>query len=140
MTQQSAPAPAPAPHGGWAQGGTVFAGVLMLVNGILAVLQGISAIATDDVYARINAYVYKINLTGWGAILIVLGAIAVITGVGILKGYEWARVLGIGLASLSVIFQFMFLPYAPIWSLVMIAIDFFVIWALATYRPAGSVT
>ncbi|MFG2887492.1 hypothetical protein ACGFYV_35310 [Streptomyces sp. NPDC048297] len=142
MTQHTppAPAPAPAPHGALAEGGTVFAGVLMLVNGILAILQGISAIASDDVYARIDTYSYKINLTGWGWILIVLGVIAAITGAGILKGAEWARAVGIVLASLSLIAQFLFLPYAPFWSLIMIGLSFFVIWSLATYRPARSST
>jgi hypothetical protein len=137
MTQHTppAPAPAPAPHGGLAEGGTVFAGVLMLVNGVLAILQGISALASDDVYARIDTYSYKINLTGWGWILIVLGVIAVITGAGILKGADWARAVGIVLASLSLIAQFLFLPYAPFWSLIMIGISFFVIWSLAAYRP-----
>ncbi|MET8247822.1 hypothetical protein ABZV31_27510 [Streptomyces sp. NPDC005202] len=122
---------------GWVAGGVVFAGVLMLVNGVLAILQGISAIAADDVYAPIGGYVYKINLTGWGWILVILGAVAVATGWGILKGAEWARMTGIFLASLSMIAQFMFLPYAPVWSVIMIALDFFVIWALAVYRPEG---
>ncbi|MER5912396.1 hypothetical protein ABT124_18365 [Streptomyces sp. NPDC001982] len=122
-------------NSGWVSGGIVFAGVLMLVNGILAILQGISAIAADDVWARVGAYVYKINLTGWGWILVVLGVVAVIAGVGILKGFEWARAVGIALASLSMVLQFLFLPYAPIWSIIMIAIDMFVIWALAVYHP-----
>lgn len=121
-------------NSGWVSGGIVFAGVLLLVNGILAILQGISAIAADDVWARVGAYVYKINLTGWGWILVVLGAVAVIAGIGVLKGFEWARAVGIALASLSLILQFLFLPYAPIWSIIMIAIDVFVIWALAVYR------
>ncbi|MFD4788688.1 hypothetical protein ACFWN1_16840 [Streptomyces sp. NPDC058459] len=122
-------------HSGLAEGGAVFAGVLMLVNGILHIFQGISAIAADDVYARINAYVYKINLTGWGWILLVAGVIVVATGAGVLMGAAWARVVGIVITSLGLILQFLFLPYAPIWSLILIAIDFFVIWALATWTP-----
>ncbi|MFI6933747.1 hypothetical protein [Streptomyces sp. NPDC050287] len=121
----------------WARGGVVLAGVLMLVNGILAIFQGISALAKDDVWTTLGDYVYKINLTGWGIILVVLGAVAALTGVGILMGAAWARVTGIFLASLSLIAQFLFLPYAPIWSLIMIAVNIFVIWALAVYRPAG---
>jgi hypothetical protein len=116
-------------------GGATFAGVLLLVNGALNILQGISAIAKDDGYARVHDYVYRINLTGWGWILLILGAVAAVTGWGILKDAGWARVTGIALASLSMLFQFMFLPYAPIWSVIMIAIDVFIIWALASYRP-----
>ncbi|MEV6615500.1 hypothetical protein AB0N31_16900 [Streptomyces sp. NPDC051051] len=120
-----------------AAGGVVFAGVLMLVNGILAVFQGIAAISEDDVYGRVGDYVYKIDLTGWGWILLIVGVVAAVAGGGVLGGAAWARVTGIVLASVSLVLQFLFLPYAPVWSIVLIAIDVFVIWALAVYRPAA---
>ncbi|WP_030805708.1 DUF7144 family membrane protein [Streptomyces sp. NRRL F-2799] len=132
MTQQTQSARS---HNGLAEGGAIFAGVLMLVNGILHIFQGISAIAADDVYARINAYVYKIDLTGWGWILLAAGVLVVATGAGVLMGAAWARVVGIVLTSAGLILQFLFLPYAPIWSLILIGIDFFIIWALATWHP-----
>jgi hypothetical protein len=134
VTQQPTHAP-PAANSGWVVGGVTFAGVLMLCNGVIAVLQGIAAIAEDDVYARVGDYIYRINLTGWGWILLVLGILAVFAGWGILKGAGWARVTGIILASISLVFQFMFLPYAPLWSLFVLAIDVFVIAALALYDP-----
>ncbi|KOV60489.1 DUF7144 family membrane protein [Streptomyces sp. MMG1121] len=130
--------PGPAPKNSWATGGATFAGVLMLLNGILAIFQGISAIAADDVYARIDHYVYKANLTGWGWILLVLGVIAAVAGWGILSGAAWARAVGIVLASLSLVAQFLFLPYAPLWSVIMMAIDVFVIWALAVHQPEAT--
>ncbi|MET8828994.1 hypothetical protein ABZX40_15970 [Streptomyces sp. NPDC004610] len=140
MTAQPHPgAPSPtgshAPNSPWAAGGVTFAGVLMLLNGLLVIFQGISAIAADDIYTRVGDYVYKINLTGWGWILLVLGVISVIAGWGILSGAAWARVVGIALASLSLVAQFLFLPYQPLWSVFMMAIDVFVIWALAMYDP-----
>ncbi|MFL5996059.1 MAG: hypothetical protein ACJ736_17435 [Streptomyces sp.] len=148
-TQPSAgtpPAPTPAPGLGptpteaaWATGGVVFAGVLMLMNGVLAIFQGISLLAKDDVWSRVGDYVYKINFTGWGVILLCLGALAVVTGAFVLKGAAWARMTGIFLASLSMIAQFLFLPYAPFWSLIMVGLDFFVIWSLAVYRPVKRV-
>ncbi|MFG2606623.1 hypothetical protein ACGFT2_24170 [Streptomyces sp. NPDC048514] len=128
--------PAVTANGSWAAGGVTFAGVLLLLDGILAIFQGISAIAADDVYTRIGDYVYKMNLTGWGWILLILGVISAFAGWGILSGAAWARVVGIALASLSLVAQFLFLPYAPVWSVIMMAIDVFVIWALATYHPA----
>ncbi|MFD8257951.1 DUF7144 family membrane protein [Streptomyces griseoluteus] len=135
MTQQTQSARPE--HNGLAEGGAVFAGVLMLVNGILHIFQGISAIALDDVYARIDAYVYKIDLTGWGWILLVAGVIVVAAGIGVLMGAAWARLVGIVIVSLGLILQFLFLPYAPLWSLITIALDFFIIWALATWHPEG---
>ncbi|WP_327316524.1 DUF7144 family membrane protein [Streptomyces sp. NBC_01235] len=129
----------PRAGGGLAAGGVLFAGVLMFVSGLLAVFQGIAAIAEDDVYARVGDYVYEMNLTGWGWVLLIVGVVAAVTGFGLLKGAEsaeWARIGGIVLASLSLVLQFLFLPYAPFWAVVQIAIDVFVIWALAAvHRP-----
>lgn len=131
--QQAAPTPADMPAGsGFATGGLVFAGVLMLVNGVLAVLQGISALAKDDVYEQVNDYVYEMNLTGWGWTMLVLGVVLMAVGYGVLKGAWWARMTGIFLASASMVLHFLFLPYAPVWSVIMAGVDFFVIWALAT--------
>ncbi|MGW6460277.1 DUF7144 family membrane protein [Streptomyces sp. NPDC055078] len=132
---QRAAGPGTGPNSGWAVGGVVFAGILMLCNGVLAVLQGIAAIAEDDVYGRIGDYVYKINLTGWGWIHLIIGVCLIVTGYGVLKNMPWARYTGIFFASLGLVFQFMFLPYAPVWAVIMIAIDVFIIWALAVYHP-----
>ncbi|MEU4981790.1 hypothetical protein [Streptomyces sp. NPDC021969] len=152
MSQHAEPSPGRPSHGGdaswaqrsgdrtsgWVTGGVVFAGVLLLLNGALAVLQGIAAIAEDDVYARIGTYVYEMSLTGWGIVHVILGALVFVTGFGLLKDMAWARVAGIVLASLSLIAQFLFLPYAPVWSVIMMAIDVFVIWALASRQDTAS--
>ncbi len=122
---------------GWVTGGVAFAGVLLLCNGVLAVLQGIAAIVEDEVYGDVGDYVYRISLTGWGWIHLILGVALVFTGWGVLVAATWARYLGIFFAAVSLVFQFMFLPYAPVWAVIMIAIDVFVIWALASYRSTG---
>ncbi|WP_406005946.1 hypothetical protein OG440_06980 [Streptomyces sp. NBC_00637] len=123
----------PAAHDSRA-GGVVFAGVLLLCSGVLAVLQGIAAIAEDDVYARVGSYSYELDLTGWGWIHLVLGVVAAATGAALLRGMAWARFAGIFLAALSLVAQFLFLPYEPLWSIVVMAIDVFVIWALVTWQ------
>ncbi|MEV5606882.1 hypothetical protein [Streptomyces sp. NPDC052225] len=116
----------------WAEGGTVFAGVLMMVTGVVGVLNGIAGIAKDDVYGRIGNYVYAFDLTTWGWIHLVIGVLVALTGWGILKGSDWARGAGIGLAALTIVEYFMFLPYAPVWSVIAIGLAVFVIWALVT--------
>ena len=63
-----------------------------------------------------------------------LGILAGVAGWGVLKGQMWARVVGIGFALLSMAIQFLIIPLYPIWSLLMIALDIGIIWALATYR------
>ncbi|WP_086826079.1 hypothetical protein [Streptomyces sp. NRRL B-24572] len=140
MSQNTAPrkaAPQQSTAGAWASGGTLFAGVLMLVTGFMDVFQGIAGIAEDDVYTRIGDYVFKFNLTTWGWIHLILGVIVAIAGIGILRGAEWGRIAGISLASLNVLFQFLFLPYQPWWALFSMAISIFVIWALATDDAYG---
>jgi hypothetical protein len=120
----------------WAAGGTVFAGLMLMVNGVLAVLEGIVGIARDSVYVRTRGdYVYKFDVTAWGWIHLILGVIALLVGYSLLRGLAWARYLGIFIAGLNLIANFMFLPYQPVWAIIMIAIDVFVIWALATYHP-----
>ncbi|MCT2593137.1 hypothetical protein LHJ74_25055 [Streptomyces sp. N2-109] len=116
----------------WASGGTVFAGVLMLVQGVFGILSGIAAVAEDDVYTRVGDYVFELNLTTWGWIHLILGILIAVTGWGVLKGSDWARGVGVGIAALVVIAQFMWLPYHPLWSIVSIALAVFVIWALCT--------
>ncbi|MEW1863603.1 hypothetical protein OG896_22595 [Streptomyces sp. NBC_00669] len=120
----------------WAAGGAVFAGLMLMINGVLAILEGIVGIAKDSVYVRTRGdYVYKFDVTAWGWIHLVLGVIALLVGYFLLRGLAWARFIGIFIAGLNLIANFMFLPYQPIWAIIMIAIDTFVIWALATYHP-----
>jgi hypothetical protein len=120
----------------WAAGGTVFAGLMLMIGGVLAVLEGIVGIAKDVVYVRTRGdYVYKFDVTAWGWIHLILGVVALLVGYCLLRGLAWARYLGIFIAGLNMIANFMSLPYQPIWAIIMVAIDTFVIWSLATYHP-----
>ncbi|GAA2794440.1 DUF7144 family membrane protein [Streptomyces showdoensis] len=114
----------------WASGGTLFGGVVLTVVGVLDIFQGIAAIAKDDVYTRVGDYVFKFDLTSWGWIHLILGILAVIVGLGLLKGMSWARAAGVAIASLTIIANFMWLPYTPWWALILIAVSVFVIWSL----------
>ncbi|MFF9063974.1 hypothetical protein ACF09E_01310 [Streptomyces sp. NPDC014891] len=133
MSQNTAPRPPGADAGArGTAGGTLFAGVLLAVIGILDVLQGIVAIAKDDVYAAVGDYVFEFSLTGWGWTHVILGVLVGLSGAGILMGSEWGRMGGITLAGLNTVAQFLFLPYHPWWSLFSMALSIVVIWALAT--------
>jgi hypothetical protein len=112
----------------------VFAAALTIVNGIIQVFVAISALFNDDIYVATPQYVYAFDLTTWGWVHLLLGALIAIAGFAVLKGQTWARVVGITLASLSMIANFMFLPHYPIWSILVIALDVAVIWALAVYQ------
>ncbi|MFJ8660561.1 hypothetical protein [Streptomyces sp. NPDC093795] len=111
-------------------GWLMFAAVIMIFSGIMTLLGGISAIAKDDVFLATRNYVYELDLTGWGWIHLILGILILLTGVALLTGATWARVVGVGLAGLSMIANFMWLPYTPWWAVLLIAIDALVIWGL----------
>jgi hypothetical protein len=120
----------------WADGGTIFAAVLLATVGVFQALEGISAIAKDDVFVNTPNYVFNIDLTAWGWVHLLLGVVAVIVGVSILYGQGWAMVAGIVIAIVSALANFMFMPHYPLWALVLIAFDLFVIWSLSTVRGA----
>src|SRR4051812_49059087 len=115
----------------WSIGGTVFAATLMVMIGIFQILMGISAIANDSFLVVRGDYVYNVDTTAWGWIHLVLGALVLLTGIFLFTGATWAKVAGIVLVVLSAVDNFLFLPYYPIWSLLLIAMDIFVVWALA---------
>ena len=118
----------------WANGLTIFAAVIMVIAGFWQALAGIAALAHDNVYVTSPDYIYSIDLTGWGWIHLLLGILVVCAGVAVFLGQTWARVVGILLAGLSLIANFLFIPHYPLWSLTIIALDVAVIWALATYH------
>ncbi|MGC9540152.1 DUF7144 family membrane protein [Streptomyces sp. UG1] len=118
----------------WATGLTVFAAVMLTIAGLIAVFRGIMGIAEDDVFITTRNYVFEFDLTGWGWVHLVLGAIAVIIGIGLFQPTMWARVAGVGIAGLIIIANFLSLPYYPVWSVVMIAMSGFIIWALCVAR------
>ena len=116
----------------WALGIGVFAGVMLLMLGTFQALEGLSAVINDKVYVKGIDYTYAFDLTAWGWMHLILGVIAVITGIGLFFEQGWARIVGLILAAISALLNFMFIPYYPVWSLVLIAFDIVVIWALCT--------
>jgi hypothetical protein len=117
-----------------AGGLTVFAAVMLFIAGMLDLFRGIMAIAEDDVFVTTPNYVFKFDLTSWGWIQLALGAIAMIVSFGLFSARTWARVLGVGIAGLLLIANFLSIPYYPVWSLTLIALYGFVIWALCVVK------
>ena len=118
---------------GWAVGFVVFAAVMMMLAGGFQTIAGIAAIFEDEFFVVGPNYVYDLDVTAWGWIHVLLGVILFAAGAGVLSGATWARVVGITLASLSAFANFFFIPYYPVWSIVIIALDVAVIWALSVY-------
>src|SRR5689334_23781794 len=115
---------------GWVTGFAVFGGSMMVVIGIFQIVVGLTAIFEDTFYVLTDNYLFGFDVETWGWIHLALGVVVAAGGVGVLAGQVWARVLGIILAAISAIANFLFLPYYPLWSMLIIAADIAVIWAL----------
>jgi hypothetical protein len=122
----------------WAVGGLVFAASMLIMIGIWQVMVGIAAIVQDEFFVSAPNYVYNIDTTAWGWVHLVLGGVSVLTGAFLFTGKTWARVIGITLAVLSAINNFIFMPYYPLWAMVIIAMDVFIIWSLATVESPAT--
>jgi hypothetical protein len=118
---------------GLAVGFTVFAAVMMLMAGAWQALAGLIAIFENEFYVPTRNYIFQFDATSWGWIHLVLGLIVAFAGWGLLSGRTWARLVGITLAALSATANFLFIPYYPFWAILIIAVDIFVIWALAAH-------
>ena len=119
-------------RGNSVEGSTFFAGMMLSILAVFQVFQGIGAIAGDDVYVRGLNYTFEFDLTTWGWIHLIVGLVALATGIGLTMGQSWASLVGLVIAFLSAVSSFAFLPYYPLWSLVILAFDVFVIWAICT--------
>jgi hypothetical protein len=119
---------------GAALGFSVTAAVLMMVSGLWSFLEGLAALIKGQFFAVSANYVYRINVTGWGWIHVIIGAAVFTVGVFLLMDKLWARVVGVAVACLSAVANFLYIPYSPIWSVVVIALDIFIVWALLSPR------
>ncbi|WP_405673193.1 hypothetical protein [Streptomyces canus] len=115
---------------GAGSGWVVFAAVLMVFGGLMMIFEGIAAIAEDDVFVTTRNYAYAFDLTSWGWIHLIVGVVITLAGAALFQGATWARVVGVAVAGLAMFANFLWLPYAPVWAIVLIAVNGFVIWAL----------
>jgi roadblock/LC7 domain-containing protein len=123
------------PVSGWAVGGITFAATIMILIGIFQAIAGIAAIADDEFFVVTQNYVFDLDVSAWGWIHLILGIVVAFAGWALLAGRTWAVIVALTLAVLSAIANFFFIPYYPFWSLLVIALDVWVIWAIT--RPGA---
>jgi hypothetical protein len=116
-------------------GGIAFAATVLTIIGAFQVITGLVAIFDDNFYVVARNYTFNLDTTAWGWIHLLLGVLLLFTGFGLFSRSTWAGVTAIFLASLSAVVNFFFIPYYPFWSIIVIALDIWVIWALT--RPGA---
>jgi hypothetical protein len=120
---------------GWAMTGVVFAASILTLIGFFQIIAGLVAIFDDEFFVVARNYTFNLDTTAWGWIHLLLGILLVLTGFGLFSRQTWAGVTAIVLAMLTAIENFFFIPYYPFWSILVIALAVWVIWALT--RPGA---
>jgi hypothetical protein len=127
---------------GWAVGWTFFAGFMMIMIGVFHAIAGFAAILEDEFLSVVPAvgteaqgdvYFLQFDATTWGWIHLILGIVILLAGFGLFSGAVWARTVGVILAVISAIVGFAWIPWYPVWGIIMIAIAISVIWALTAH-------
>ncbi len=133
MTESNAPDSTNPAHSSWAVGYAMFASVLLLMAGIFQFVAGLVAVVEDDFYVVTAKWVFEFDVTTWGWIHMLLGVVLFVSGIGILSGNVLARTVGVIVAGVAAVANFLWLPYYPVWSIVMIFLAVAVIWALTVH-------
>jgi hypothetical protein len=116
-------------------GFTIMAGILMMVSGLWNFLEGLAAIIKGQFFVVLPNYVYNVSVTSWGWWHLLIGAAVFVVGVALLFWDKiWARITGVAIACISAITNFLYIPYSPVWSVIVIALDIFIVWALLAPR------
>jgi hypothetical protein len=118
---------------GWAVGFIMFAAFLMMLMGGFHAFTGLVGIIDDAFYESPREYFTDFSASTWGWVQLVVGIVVFLAGIALLSGALWARIVAVLIALGSALINFAFLPYYPVWSIIMIAISIGVLWAVLAH-------
>jgi hypothetical protein len=127
---------------GAAVGWISFAAFMLIMVGTFHAIAGLAGIIENEFYSVVPAagteatgdvYFLQFDATTWGWVHLIGGLIVLFAGFGLFRGAVWARTVGVIVAVISAIVSFAWLPWYPVWSITIIAIDIAVIWALTAH-------
>ena len=116
-------------------GWVTFAGVMLLIAGILNVIYGIAAIGDSKFFVQDQKYILS-NLNTWGWVTVFLGAFQLVAAFSLWAGGLYGRAVAILAASLSALAALLSIPAYPFWSLAIFAIDIIIVYQVAMYGAA----
>ena len=117
---------------GWT-GWILFASIIMVIAGTLNAIYGLVAIVNDEWVVWGNRGSVYFDITAWGWVHLILGLVVVAAGIGIMSGIMVARIVAVIVVAISMIVNFAAIPIYPMWSVVVLALEFFVLWALVVH-------
>lgn len=114
-------------------GWIVLASVLLCLAGLFNAITGLVAIFSDKIYVQGSAATVAFDVTGWGWFHLFWGLLLFGTGLALYAGATWARIVAILVVSVNMVTQLMEMPAYPLWSLLIIAVDLLVLWAIIVH-------
>ena len=114
-------------------GWVTFAMTMFIIVGTLNVIYGLAMLINDELVVFGAEEVFYIDISIWGWITLLLGALALWVAAGIGEGKTWAQILGITAAALHAVNAFLIMEFYPVWSIVVLAIAVLLIWALTVH-------
>jgi hypothetical protein len=127
---------------GWI-GWIIFAGLMLVLVGIFQLIAGFVAVVDEDYFQATGAapLFLAVDQQTWGVLQLVLGALSILTGAGLLYGNKAARLVGMGIALVVAVSNLLAIQAYPLWSLIVIALDIVVLYAIAVHgqemKPFG---
>jgi len=111
-------------------GWTVFAAMVLILVGSLDALWGLAAILNDQVVVVGGHGAIIADISTWGWVHLILGAIMVLSGMGLATGSSTARWVAVILVTVNAISQVVWFPLAPLWAFLIILLDVTIIYQL----------
>ena len=115
-------------------GWIVFASAALIFAGAMRIIDAIWAFTYNgQVEGRLQDALLGSNLNNYGWWWLIVGVILIGAGIGVLSRGQFSRWIGIIGSAVAAFSAMAWMPYYPIWSLVYVAIAFFVLYGLAVY-------
>ena len=127
--KQSTLSPEPSGWVGW----VYFASALMIISAFFQLFFGFAALVQPDFYAVAGGQLFLLDLTSWGWIHTIWGLVLLTAGISLASGGAWGRVIGVLVVTVALIGNFIFLPVQPWWSIIAIAVDMLILYALLVH-------
>jgi hypothetical protein len=118
-------------------GGAFAAEALLLTSGLLTFLVGVFALSANELVVAGPGYEYTFQLSGWGWVNILTGMVLAAVSIAVFLGATCARVTAIIATCLAIVVTFLWMPYYPTGSIVLIVLDVVAVWGVATWNTSG---
>ncbi len=125
-------APAYSDYGYDSSGWLVFAGLMIFFTGLWNGFEGFIALFRSSYFSGTPIVG---NLVFWSCVWIGIAVLQIATAYAIFSGRNWARWVGIVLVGLSALVHMASIPLYPWWSVIVIAFDALILYALAVHWP-----